>query len=138
MFSCIITSQGALTMYKKALLATIAVIVLSVLTVAGKSHFRQKNALKIVQTVLTFWKNNDPIPAMSYWEEEIDSPPIYDLSSYEIGKKEFDKKDGLYRARMFVTLYFPEGNRFPSGREWLFELNKTRYGWKIVNFQLQE
>jgi hypothetical protein len=121
-------------MFKKIVLV-FSVAALAILIPMGQSHFRQRNALKIVQTVLAFWENNDLVPAMAYWEKAIDAPPVYDLLMHEIGRKEFIKKNGLYHARIFVTLYFPTGNRFPSGREWVFELSKTRYGWKIVGFR---
>ncbi|HQP09806.1 MAG TPA: hypothetical protein PKV41_00305 [Candidatus Omnitrophota bacterium] len=125
-------------MQKKNSLVVVALLVLLLLLVAGKSYLRQRDAMKIVRTVLTYWQNNDPIPAMSYWEKELDSPPIYNLSAYEIGEKHFDKNEGRYRAHIDVTLYFPDDHHFPSGKEWRFELIKTRYGWKIIGLQLQE
>ncbi len=125
-------------MHKKAFFAILAVAVLLALNFAGKSHLRRRNSLKVVETVLNLWKNNDSVLAMSYWEKEINSPPIYSLLTYEIGKKEIDKKDALYHAYISATLYFPAGSRSPSGREWLFELNKTHHGWRIVDFRLQE
>jgi len=85
---------------------------------------------------LTHWENGNIPKAMSFWESKDHSPPVYDLLTYEIGKKIFGKKNGVYNALVAVTLYFPTNNRFPSGKEWVFELNKTRYGWKIIDFRL--
>jgi hypothetical protein len=125
-------------MDKNIFRVAVAIAVSAGLILAGKSYFRRNDALKAVRAVLSYWEEDDPIPAMSYWEQETASPPIYDLLTYDINKKEFDKENGFYRARIYVTLYFPAGNRSPSGKEWLFALKKTPYGWKIVDFQLQE
>jgi hypothetical protein len=125
-------------MDKKAIPVAAAIVVLLLLVFVGKPYQRQKDALKVVHTVLSRWKHNDLILAMSYWEKESNSPPVYDLLTYEVVGKEFGRKDGIYYARVAVALYFPIGNRTPSGREWVFELNKTQRGWKVIDFRLKE
>ncbi|MCK5083006.1 MAG: hypothetical protein KAR31_08895 [Candidatus Omnitrophica bacterium] len=123
-------------MPKKIILIAAVIAAFLCLTLFGKPYFRRKNALKVVESVLIHWTNDDVPTAMSFWEREYKSPPVYDLLSYEIGKKTFEQKDDIYTARISATLYFPTGNQMPSGKEWIFELNKTRYGWKIMDFRI--
>lgn len=125
-----------LNMVKRTILITVFVSALLFLNFFGKSYLRQRNALRIVQTVLTYWENGDIPQAMSFWENENDSPPVYEILTYEIGKKTFGKEGGVYTALIAVMIYFPTNNQFPTGKEWTFELNKTRYGWKIMDFRL--
>ena len=125
-------------MNKKNIIIGFLIVCVFFLHFSGRSYFRRRNAVKVVQAVLTYWENNDLTMAIPYWEKELDSPPVYDLISYEIGKKEFDKKNNMYHAQIAATLYFPPDNLFPSQKEWCFELNKTRYGWKIISFRLWE
>ena len=123
-------------MVKKIMLIAVFIAALLFLNFFGKSHFRREHALKVVHSVLTYWEDGNIPDAMSFWERKENSPPVDGLLTYEIGKKTFGKKDGVYNALVAVTLYFPTSNRFPSGKEWIFELNKTRYGWKIMDFRL--
>ncbi|MCK5591748.1 MAG: hypothetical protein KAI72_07315 [Candidatus Pacebacteria bacterium] len=123
-------------MAKRIILITVFVSALLFLNFFGKSYLRRRNALQVMQTVLTYWENGDIPQAMSFWENENNSPPVYEILTYEIGKKTFGKEDGVYTAFIAVTIYFPTNNQFPTGKEWIFELNKTRYGWKIMDFRL--
>ena len=123
---------------KKNLPITVFIIVILLFIFVGKPHLRRRNALNAFHAILTYWENNDLILAASYWEKEQDSPPVYDLLAYDIGEKEFGRKDGIYNARITVTLYFSAGNTLPSERKWIFELNKSRHGWKVVDFRLKK
>ena len=123
-------------MIKKIIPITVFISALLFLSFFGKPYLRRKDALKVVHSVLSYWENGNLSEAMPFWERKDDFPPVYDLLTYEIGKKTFGKKDGVYNALVAVTLYFSPSNRFPSGKEWIFELNKTRYGWKIIDFRL--
>ncbi len=124
-------------MNKKILPVTAIIIALSLLIFVGKPHLRRRNALNAVRTVLTHWENNDIPSAMAYWKKEQDSPPVNGLLNYEIRKREFSRKRGIYTAHISALLHFPKGTQLPSGREWVFELNKTRRGWKIIDFRLK-
>ena len=126
------------TMKKKNIAITISIIALLALSYAVKPYLHLRDAQKIVTTVLTLWENNDLTLAMPYWEKEINSPPVYDLIDYKIGKGEISKENGTYFAHFTAILNFPPGNLFPSGEQWIFKLKKLRYGWKITDFRLSE
>ena len=82
------------------------------------------------------WENNEIPQAIFFWEKRDRAPPVYDLLTYEIGKKSSGKKDDIYNALVSVTLNFPTNNPLPSGKEWIFKLNKTRFGWKVIDFRI--
>ena len=103
-----------------------------------KSYFLQKDALKVVRSVLQSWQDDDLVSAISHWENEEASPPIYGLAAYDISRGTITKKDGTYYAKVLATLIFAENARFPSSKQWTFILKKTRYGWKITDFILSE
>ena len=125
-------------MDKKNLPIVALISVVLLLALVGKPHLRRRDALNAIHAVLEHWENNDALAAMSYWEREQDSPPVSGLLSYEITEKNFDKIDSTHRARIAAVLFFPKGNQLPSEREWVFELNKMRHGWKIVDFYLKK
>ena len=125
-------------MIKKNLPIIILIIAVLVIIFVGKPHVRRRNALNVVRSVLAYWQKGDLPSAMAYWEKEQDSPPVSSLLNYEITEKEFSRERNIYIARISAVLNFPEGSQFPSKREWIFELNKTRRGWKIVGFHLKK
>lgn len=101
-------------------------------------YLNKREATKIVRTVLQLWKEGDIPGAFTYWENQEQTPPVYDLISSEVRKKVFTKTGKDWQARIFVSLEFPEGNVLPSGKEWVFELKPTKLGWKITDFRLAE
>jgi hypothetical protein len=117
----------------------IIVIVFIALIFAGNAFRgcqRDRDVEKTVITVLDYWKTGDLTLAMNYWVHAAESPPVYGLTDYQILSKEVSKSDAGYVARVIVKLEFSPENKSPSGKEWLFVLNKTRYGWKITKFHL--
>lgn len=96
-------------------------------------YIHRREAIKIVNTVLNLWVEGDLPSAFDHWEDQQKTPPIYDLASFEINQKTFSKKDGIRQAQISATLTFPAGHTLPSGRKWVFELQKTPLGWKIVD-----
>jgi len=129
---------GFFKMKKQNVIISISIIALLALNFTLKPYLRRRGAIRIVKTVLAHWERGDLTLAMPYWEKGVDSPPVYDLIIYEIGEVKFNKNDGAYYAQIIATLDFPPGNLFPSGKKWIFELNRTRYGWKITDFRLFE
>lgn len=125
-------------MNKRNIILFLSIVVLLSFNLVVRPYWQRKDAVKVVETVLAHWKKGDLTLAMRYWEKEKDSPPIYGLTAYKIGKGQLDKKSGMPHARIAVTLDFPPDSPFPSGKEWTFELNKTRYGWKVAAFRLSE
>jgi len=123
-------------MNKKSVIAAVVLVTFLATTFYLKTVLRRKDAVKTVNTILTHWKDGDLTLAMSYWKFPEESPPVYDLLSFEVGKGIVEKKDGVYQAYVPVKLEFPEGNQLPSGRKWSFRMAKTRYGWKITEFAL--
>jgi hypothetical protein len=98
-----------------------------------KPYFQKRDALNVVTTVLTHWKNTDLTLAMPYWEKQADMPPVYNLIDYKIKNIKLEKKKDAYHAQITAALEFPPGNISSSKKEWRFVLNKTRYGWKIFD-----
>lgn len=127
--------RGIPEMNKRNIVIGILIIALSSLNFVFKPYLRRRDALRIVETVLTYWKNGDLTLAMPYWEKEINSPPVYGLITYEITGGKISKKDGIHSAEVTANLEFPLDNPSHSGKKWIFELNKTRYGWKITGYQ---
>lgn len=125
-------------MKKQNIVISLLLVALLFLNLSVKPYLRRRDAIRIIKTVLTHWGNDDLMLAMPYWEKEIDSPPIYDLLTSEIIEGKIGKKDGVHIAQITATLEFPPGNPFYSGKKWIFELNKTRYGWKIMDYSLSE
>jgi hypothetical protein len=101
-------------------------------------YLNRKEATKVVHAVLRLWAEGDIPGAFGYWENQRRTPPVYDVISSTVNKKIFTKKDKVWQAQFFVTLEFPEGNIFPSDREWVFELKTTKLGWKITDFRMVE
>lgn len=125
-------------MKKNNIVIVLIVITLLSLSFFAKPYFRRREAINVVNSVLKHWKNGDLTLAMSYWENKEESPPIYDLIAYKVGKGDVYKKDHVYSAHIIAVLDFPPNNPLPSKKEWVFKLNKTRYGWKITDFRLRQ
>jgi len=130
------TITGTTIMNKTAIAIVLLIASLLVFNIALQPYLHRRDALKIVNTVLGHWENDNLTLAMSYWDKEIDSPPVYGLIDYEIGKGEYNKKDGVYSADIAATLNFNLDNLLPTGEEWTFHLKKTHAGWKITGFRL--
>jgi hypothetical protein len=60
---------------------------------------RRQDAVKVVRTVLTHWKNGDLTLAMPYWKVPEDSPPIYALLAYEMGEGKIRRHVSRARVR---------------------------------------
>jgi len=125
-------------MKMKNIIIVLSIFALLALNFIVTPYLRLRDAQSVVETVLTHWKNNNLTLAMPFWEKEIDSPPVYDLMAYEIGNGTINKVDGAYTADFTATLDFPQGNLFPSGKQWIFKLKKSRYGWKVTDFLYAE
>jgi len=123
-------------MNKQYFVIGLVFVVLLILSITIKPNLRQRDVTRIVETVLTHWENGDIPMAMSYWERAVDSPPVFGLTAYEINDGKVIKKNGIFSAQVTATLDFSPNNTFPSGKKWIFDLNKTRYGWKIIDFHL--
>ncbi len=106
------------------------------LNVFLKPYLEKREAAKIVQTVLKCWQKGDLLNVYSFWKDPKKSPPVYGLVSYAIINKSFLKKEGIPCARISVRLGFTPDNISPSGKEWVFELEKSGIGWQIIDFQL--
>ncbi len=97
-------------------------------------YLHQREVIRTVASVLDGWESGAIPETFQYWEDPNNAPPAYNLVSYQVNKKIFDKEDGRRRAQIFVTLEFSADNVLPSGKEWIFELRQTKFGWKIKNF----
>lgn len=120
-------------MNKKTTLITVAAVsIILILNFVVKPILNNNAAVGVVKTVLNHWKLGDITKVYVYWLDNKSTPPIYDLLDYKIKDKEFSKKNGMKLAKVTVTMDFEMSNVLPSGRRWIFELNDTRYGWKII------
>ena len=95
-----------------------------------------KETTQIAKSVLLDWKMGNLPDTYQYWEDPQKSPPIYGLTSYKIIKKKFSKINGIKQVGIIVNLDFSEDNVSPSGKLWTFLFKKTKFGWKIVDFNL--
>ena len=120
------------------IVAVLLIFALLVLDLVLRPSLRQKDAVKVVDTVLTHWVNGDLPLAMAYWVKEIDTPPVFGLVDYEIDVGTFGKSAGRHTAQIPATLDFTPNNPLPSGKIWIFEMERARYGWKITDFHLAE
>ena len=125
-----------LYMNKNSLIIIAVVVALISLNIFLKPYLRKRDVTNIVQTILTDWQKGDIPSVYPFWQDPQNSPPIYGLASYQIKNKIFTEKEGVFYARVFVVLQFPEGNIIPSNKEWVFELSKTKYGWQVLDFHL--
>ena len=123
-------------MRDKTLLFAIPAIILLVLgNLFLTPYLHQREVTRIVTAVLEGWESGAIPETYEYWEDPNNAPPAYNLLSYQINKKIMDKgEDGRRHAQVFVTIEFSAGNVLPSGKEWIFELRQTKFGWKIKNF----
>ena len=123
-------------MIKKIVIIILSIAALLMLDLVFRPYLRQRDAVKVIKTVLTHWENGNLTLAMPYWVKENNSPPVFGLTGYEIEVKTFTKIAGTQTAQISATLDFSPNNPMPSGRIWIFELEKSRYGWKITDFRL--
>jgi len=117
---------------KTTMIIVAAVSIIIILNFVMKPILHKNAAVGVVKTVLSHWRVGDITKVYDYWLEKKDVPPIYDLLSYKIKDKKFDTKDGMRRAKVIVTIDFEMSNVLPSGQRWIFELNDTPFGWKII------
>jgi len=102
-----------------------------------KPLINRNAAVKIVQTVLTHWKTGDLPKVYDHWTIREAVPPIYDLTDFKILDKKYNKENKKLTAKITVSMDFRLDNVLPSGKTWLFKLEDTQYGWKIVDFYLE-
>ena len=122
-------------MRDKALLFVIPVVILFVLgNLFLPPYLHRREVTKIVTAVLKGWESGAILETFQYWGDPSNAPPAYSLVSYQINRRALDKKDGRRHAQIFVTLEFSADNVLPSGKEWVFELQETKLGWKIEKF----
>ena len=101
-------------------------------------YLYRREAARTVQSVIKSWQTGDMSYAFNAWLDMQKSPPVYELVSAKITKSIFDKKDGARHALIYAILTFKPDNTLPSDKEWVFELNRTALGWKVINFYLAE
>lgn len=124
--------------HKQKFLITGIIVFLLGLNFLLTPYLHKREATNIVTTVLRLWAEGNIPGAFGYWENQEQTPPVYDVVSSTVNKKIFKKREKTWQARIFVTLEFREGNILPSGREWVFELKPTKLGWKITDFRMVE
>lgn len=123
-------------MNRNNILIFLVVAIVISLNIFLKPYLHEREVINTVKTVLTHWQKGDIPSVYPFWQDPQKSPPIYGLASSEIKDKIFSEKDGISYAKISVILEFSQNNILPSGKEWVFELGKTKYGWKILDFQL--
>ena len=96
-----------------------------------KNYLKQREVARLVTTVLNYWLKDDLSKTYIYWENEKETPPIYGLMSYEIKGQILGRRENAPYGQVYATFEFTPNNLLPSDKEWVFEIIKTRYGWKI-------
>ena len=97
----------------------------------------RRQAVKTVDTILHLWKSQQLPQVMDYWYDPKNHPDVYNLLSYKILSKHFDKQDGRRRAAIAVEMTFGEDNFLPNNESWIFELERFDIGWKVTEFYLE-
>ncbi len=123
-------------MNRNNILIFLIVVILISLNIFLKPYLYEREVLNTAKTILTAWQKGDIPSVYPFWQDPQKSPPIYGLVSSEIKDKIFSEKEDVSYAQIFVILKFSQDNILPSGREWVFEMVKTKYGWKILDFRL--
>ena len=121
---------------RNKLFIILGILLLLSLNFLLKPYLHQREVIRIVETVLINWQHGDLTLNYAFWKNPEKSPPIYGLISYKIKNKDFSKRGKLSYAKISATLEFAPDNITPSGKDWVFELEKDDGGWKIVNFRL--
>jgi len=112
-------------------------IILSGINFGLKPYLEKRTCERILVDVLERWKDGDLLKTFDYWANSDQSPPIYNLDSYKIKSKAIIRSAKNQKSIQFIVLLeFPKNNLMPSGKDWVFQMQKTRYGWKIVEFKL--
>lgn len=119
---------------KNVLLVISVVIVLITGNFFLTPWLHRREVTRIVTAVLEGWESGAIPETFQYWEDPNNAPPAYNLVSYQITRKIMGTKNGQRNARIFTTLVFSAGNVLPSGKEWIFRLRQTKFGWKIESF----
>ena len=96
-----------------------------------KNYLEHREVVQLTKTILNYWLKDDLSKTYIYWAKETETPPIYGLISYEIKGHILGKKDGVSYAQVYATFELTPSNLLPSDKEWVFEIIKTRYGWKV-------
>ena len=117
----------------------IAILSLALILSLGflvKNCVEKREITKMVQTILKCWINDDISKTYVFWENEEEAPPVYGVISYELTGHILGQKNNKPYAQIFTTIEFTPQNMSPSGKEWVFEVVKTRYGWRVKDFHL--
>ena len=96
----------------------------------------RREASRIVDRVLNLWSTQNLTTTYEYWLDPQKSPPVFGLNTYQVKSQKFDTQDGAAHALFTVYLEFSLDNFMPSKRNWILELKKTKYGWKIIDFYM--
>lgn len=97
-------------------------------------YLDRRFAAKIVKHVCVSWQTFDSAGAYMQWEDPEKSPPVNQLIDYKILATSLKKPSTGKFVEVTAFLEFSPNDTLPSGKEWIFIVTKTRYGWKITEF----
>ena len=122
-------------MNKQVIVILSILITLAALKLAVQPYVRQRSANRAVESILNHWQSGDLLSAIDYWKDPQQSPPIYNLTSYKITKKEFSKENKTDYVKFYVDIDLDAKDLLSSAKKWIFRFENTRYGWKVVDFR---
>ena len=115
-------------------------IILGAVTLTALINFvliptiNRQRATRVVQNIFTLWIAEDYASPLKHFYEPEKSPPVYNLTSYEIKNLSMIKANGALTAKFSVILNFANGNVLPSGKLWLFELQQMGRHWMVLKY----
>ena len=56
------------------------------------------------------------------------------MQNLHLSEKEFSKENKIDYVKFLVEINLSSENLLPSGKEWIFRFEDTKYGWKVVGF----
>ncbi|MCA9400453.1 MAG: hypothetical protein KC713_02415 [Candidatus Omnitrophica bacterium] len=118
------------------IIAASAFLILIILSTVSKPYFDRRQSTNILVHILELWQEGNHVEAIQYWNEYEESPPVNYIDSYKIVDKEYTKKGSHYAGRFIVRLYFEDNLVLPSGRQWEFVIEKTKFGWFVTRFKM--
>ena len=101
-----------------------------------KGYLERREVINLTKTILNYLLKDDISKTYIFWENAKDTPPIYGLVGYKITGYILGKKNNASYGQVYATFSFTPNNLLPSDKEWVFELTKTRYGWKLKDLHL--
>ena len=74
-------------MKKQHIIISLVIFIFLLLNFVFKPYLQRREASRIIETVLQLWQKGDLPSTFDYWEKAQKAPPVYELTSFHIQKK---------------------------------------------------